>query len=91
MKDAREAFGVHAPNYLTADGAAALIRQIEHLTTSDTLRIADALPKLGLPARFVWRELGGPLRRIAAGSTSLPRFIPAKTPKRSWNWSLKCE
>ena len=55
---AREAFRTHAPNYLSEGGAAALIAQIEHLQTSDTLAVADALPRLDIPARIVWGRRG---------------------------------
>lgn len=91
-EEALAAFRVHAPNYLAQGGAAALIRQIEHLKTSDTLAVADALPKLGIPARIVWgdgdqfqkirfgerfsRDLRAPLRRIPRAKHFTPEDHP---------------
>ncbi len=89
---AREAFLTHAPNYLSAGGAAALIAQIEQLQTSDTLAVADALPRLNIPARIVWgdgdrfqkikfgeqfaRDLHAPLRRIPGAKHFTPEDHP---------------
>jgi pimeloyl-ACP methyl ester carboxylesterase len=91
-KEALEAFRVRAPRYLAAGGAAALIRQIEQLRTSDTLAVADALRGLGIPARIVWgdgdqfqkisygerfsRDLPAPLRRIPGGKHFTPEDHP---------------
>jgi pimeloyl-ACP methyl ester carboxylesterase len=91
-EQALEAFRVHAPNYLAKGGAGALIRQIEHLKTSDTLAVADRLPQLNIPARIVWgdgdqfqkirfgerfsRDLRAPLRRIAGAKHFTPEDHP---------------
>lgn len=91
-RQAVEAFRMHAPNYLSTGGAAALIRQIEQLRTSDTLAVSDALPKLGIPARIVWsdgdlfqkisygehfsKDLSAPLRRIMGGKHFTPEDHP---------------
>lgn len=91
-KEAREAYRVHAPNYLGNGGARALIRQIEQLKTSDTLAVADALPRLGIPARIAWgdgdqfqkieygerfaRDLDAPLRRIPGSKHFTPEDHP---------------
>lgn len=91
--EAVEAFQTHAPNYLEQGGAAALIRQIEQLKTSDTLAVAEALPRLHVPARIVWgdgdqfqkvaygerfsHDLRAPLRRIAGAKHFTPEDHPA--------------
>lgn len=92
-KEAQEAFETYAPNYLIQGGAAALIHQVEHLKTSDTLAVAGILPKLDLPARIVWgdgdqfqkiefgerfsRDLKAPLRRIPRAKHFTPEDHPA--------------
>ncbi len=53
---AMSAYKVHSRPYLVAGGAAALIRQIEQLDIADTLKVADALPRLHIPSRIVWGE-----------------------------------
>lgn len=90
---AREAYRTHAPNYLQAGGAAALIRQIEQLDVKDTLEVCDELPRLDVPARIVWgeadsfqklkyaerfaRDLKAPLRTIPGGKHFTPEDHPA--------------
>lgn len=89
---AREALEVHWPPYEHNDGGRALIRQMQSLDVQDTLAVADALPKLGIPARIVWgaadrfqkieygerfaRELAAPLRRIERGRHFTPEDHP---------------
>lgn len=88
-----KAYEAHSPFYLAAGGAQALIRQIEHLKTEDTLAIADALPDLHVPARVVWgvadqfqkleygqrlaSDLRAPLREIRGGKHFTPEDHPA--------------
>jgi pimeloyl-ACP methyl ester carboxylesterase len=89
---ARSAYQVHADHYLSADGAADLIRQMEFLDVNDTLAVADALSSLYVPARVVWgaadqfqkirygrrlaQDLGAPLRRIPGGKHFTPEDHP---------------
>ncbi len=89
---ARNAYRTHSPKYLSADGAVALIRQIEQLDTRDTLAISGELQKLGIPARNVWgeddqfqkleygkrfaRDLNAPLRTIKGGKHFTPEDHP---------------
>lgn len=89
---ALEAYRVHIAPYLAADGAAALIRQIRHLQTADTLAVVGDLPRLGVPARVAWgeddqfqkiefgemfsRDLNAPLRRIPGGRHFTPEDHP---------------
>jgi len=92
---AEESVEAHWPYYAAADGAAAaFIRQTESLDVDDTLAIADAIPRLDLPARLVWgaadpfqeiaygyrlaTELGAPLDRIEGGL----HFVPEDHPDR---------
>lgn len=89
---ARSAYHVHADHYLTAGGAAALIRQIECLDVNDTLAVAGALSTLDIPARLAWgaadqfqkinygrrlaQDLGAPLRTIPGGKHFTPEDHP---------------
>lgn len=91
--EATKAFEAHSPHYLAAGGARALIRQIEHLETEDTLAISDALPGVHVPARVVWgaadqfqklkygkrlaSALRAPLREIPGGKHFTPEDHPA--------------
>lgn len=90
--EARSAYYVHADHYLSADGAADLIRQIEFLDNDDTLAVAGALTSLQVPARVVWgaadqfqkieygqrlaQDLGAPLRQIPGGKHFTPEDHP---------------
>lgn len=91
-ESAQEAFEAHAPDYLAQGGAAALIRQVEQLKTGDTVEVAEALPRLNVPARIVWgdgdqfqkikfgerfsRDLRAPLRRIPGAKHFTPEDYP---------------
>ena len=51
---ARESLEVHHAQYVAADGAAGLARQVSALDVNDTLRVAGRLEHLDVPARVVW-------------------------------------
>lgn len=90
--EARSAYQVHVDHYLSADGAKALVRQVEFLDVNDTLAVADALSSLRIPARVVWgaadqfqklryglrlaQDLGAPLRKIPGGKHFTPEDHP---------------
>lgn len=90
--EAKAAFEKYWPNYAGRGGAAAFIRQVKALRTSDTLSVAGQLPELDVPARIVWgesdafqkieygerfsRDLGAPLRRIPGGKHFTPEDHP---------------
>lgn len=90
----REALAVHRLPYAEVDGMAVLIRQILALDTRDTLRIADKLSELRVPARIVWgaadrflpitygerlaRDLEAPLDRIEGGKHYVPEDYPER-------------
>jgi pimeloyl-ACP methyl ester carboxylesterase len=89
---AEEALSAHWPHYERYGGAAAFVRQVKSLDVQDTLSVADALPRLSIPARVAWgaadrfqkiryaerfaRELGAPLRRIEKGRHFTPEDQP---------------
>lgn len=84
----RESLQTHWAHYARHGGGKALIRQIDALDVRDTLAVAEALPRLGVPARLVWgaadpfqpiaygerfaRDLKAPLRRIEGGRHFTP-------------------
>lgn len=86
------ALEVHAPHYEAHDGAEAFVRQTRALDNADTRAVAEALPRLGLPARLAWgvedefqtldygerlaRDLKAPLRRIEGGKHFTPEDHP---------------
>lgn len=90
--EGRAALNVHWQPYLEHGGAQALIRQIKSLNVKDTLSVAQALPKLDIPARIAWgaadqfqkieygerlaRDLDAPLRRIEQGKHFTPEDHP---------------
>lgn len=83
---------LHWRNYARHDAAHALVRQICALDVADTLAVADALPRLRVPARVVWgaadgfqkirygerfaRDLGTTLQRIEGGKHFTPEDHP---------------
>jgi pimeloyl-ACP methyl ester carboxylesterase len=89
---AQAAYDTHAPYYLRADGAAALVRQVQSLDVNDTLAVADRLKDLRIPARIVWgaadgflkleygkrfaRDLKAPLLTIKGGKHFTPEDHP---------------
>jgi pimeloyl-ACP methyl ester carboxylesterase len=92
---AEESIDAHWPYYeATGGAAAAFIRQTRSLDVRDTLAVADAIPRLDLPARLVWGaadpfqkigygyrlayELDAPLDRIEGGL----HFVPEDHPER---------
>lgn len=88
----RESLEVHWAHYARHGAGAALVRQIEALDVRDTLRIADRLPGLNVPARLLWgaadpfqpiaygerfaRDLRAPLRRIEGARHFTPEDHP---------------
>jgi len=96
LSRARESLRLHWQPYADArDGAGrALARQVRSLRTQDTLAVADALPRLDLPAALVWgaadrfqqvgygyrlaHDLGARLERIEGGK----HFVPEDHPDR---------
>ncbi len=90
--DADEAFDMHWPHYVHHGGADAFIREVESLSTTDTLAVADKLSQLNVPARVVWgagdmfqkveygerfaRDLRAPLRRIDGARHFTPEDHP---------------
>ncbi|WP_323764209.1 alpha/beta hydrolase [Marinovum sp.] len=86
------ALEVHAPQYEAHDGAEAFVRQTQSLDNADTRAVAEALPRLGIPARIAWgvedefqtldygerlaRDLAAPLRRIEGGRHFTPEDHP---------------
>lgn len=89
---ASESVDAHWPNYERHDGAAAFIRQVRALDVQDTLRVADRLRDLKIPARIVWgasdafqkvrygerfaSDLDAPLVRIEQGRHFTPEDHP---------------
>ncbi len=91
---AEEAFAEHWPFYSDAPerAAAAFIRQARALDVTDTLAIADEIPRLDVPARIVWGaadsfqkigygyrlayDLQAPLDRIEGGKHFTPEDHP---------------
>lgn len=89
---ADQAIATHWPHYAQHGGGRAFARQVEALNAGDTLAIADALPRLNIPARIVWgeadkfqkleygerfaRDLNAPLRRIEGGKHFTPEDHP---------------
>ena len=87
-----ESLELHWRHYAEHGGAEALIRQMDALDVNDTLAVADALPKLGVPARVAWgaddafqkieygerfaADLKAPLRRIEGGLHFTPEDHP---------------
>lgn len=89
---AQEALDVHWQPYAQHGGAESLIRQVKSLNVADTLAVADALPRLGVPARLVWgaadpflkikygkrlaHDLSAPLHAIERGRHFTPEDHP---------------
>lgn len=94
---AKESTAIHWRPYAEHDGAAAFIRQIRSLDVNDTLRIADKLGSLRVPARVVWGtsdnfqeirfgerlawDLDTPLERIEGGKHFTPEDHPERIAK----------
>lgn len=89
---AEESLAEHFRHYARAGGAAALVDQVRSLDVRDTLRAADRLPDVRVPARLVWgaadpfqkigygyrlaHDLRAPLRRIEDGKHYVPEDHP---------------
>lgn len=89
---ASESIGMHWQHYATHGAASALVRQVSALNVRDTLKVADQLPRLDVPARVVWGaadkfqkehygarlagDLGTDLRRISEGRHFTPEDHP---------------
>lgn len=87
-----ESAALHWLPYRDHDGAAAFVRQIRSLRTTDTLAIADRLPTLAVPARIVWgaadrfqkltygerlaHDLRAPLIKLAGAKHFVPEDHP---------------
>jgi len=90
----RQSAELHWQDYAAHGGAAPFLHQAECLHTQDTLAVAEALPRLDVPARVVWgeadpfqaveygerlaRDLRCPLRRIPGAR----HFVPEDHPQR---------
>ena len=91
---AAESAAIHVRPYLEHGGGRAFVHQIRALHTQDTLAVADALPRLDLPARIVWgaadpfqkleygerlaHDLRAPLHEIAGAKHFVPEDHPAE-------------
>jgi pimeloyl-ACP methyl ester carboxylesterase len=53
-EQARAALEEHWPHYQRNGAGKAMARQVAALDVNDTLAVADALPRLDIPARIVW-------------------------------------
>jgi pimeloyl-ACP methyl ester carboxylesterase len=89
---ARESAAAHWPGYAHPQGAAAFVRQIRSLRTSDTLEVAGRLSELRVPAQVVWgaadrfqklvygerlaRDLGAELDVVEGGKHFMPEDHP---------------
>lgn len=89
---ARESAKTHRPAYDHPDGAAAFVRQIRSLRTSDTLEVAALLHQLHVPAGVIWgaadrfqkltygerlaRDLGAQLETVSGGKHFMPEDHP---------------
>ena len=89
---ARESIAIHWAPYAETGGPGGFLRQIRALRTEDTLAVADAFPKLGVPARVVWgaadrfqrigygerlaTDLGAPLLRLDGARHFVPEDHP---------------
>lgn len=88
----RESADLHWQSYAKHGAASAFVRQIRALHTNDTLAVADALPRLSIPARILWgvadsfqkieygerlaHDLRAPLERIEGGLHFTPEDHP---------------
>lgn len=89
---AEEALREYLPAYLRHGGGEALVRQVRELDPHDTAELAEALTRLGVPARVLWGEddpfqsprhgqwlaerLGAPLERVRGGRHFVPEDRP---------------
>lgn len=96
-EQARAALAEHWPHYQRHGAGKAIARQVAALDVNDTLAVADALPRLHIPARIVWgaadrfqkiehgerfaRDLSAPLTRVERGKHFMPEDHPDEVAK----------